>query len=318
MTSETLPQAGTRLSLRQALPVAVGLAVVVLLLVLGADTPGFLTPSNGMTILRAASVTGIAAIGITFVTVSGNLVPLSTQGMATIGSVVYAMLVVRSVHWVLAAVLVLLLVCLIGLLEGRTVALGVNPIVTTLASGAALAGLAAVLTDLQTIHLRIEEAQWMGRAFFLGVPSQSLLFAVLAVTTTVLFLRSRLGRELGLVGSNAATAAASGLRPRLMTTIAFAVAAVCAGLAGLLQTAQMGQANAVQFGELTFNAIAAVLVGGVAIEGGRGTPLGAALGSFFIAFLGNLMFLRGASFGVQLAVQGAIVAIAIVLLMRRG
>lgn len=302
---------------QQVTAIAVGL-VVVGLLVVGFRTPGFLTASNGIAIVRAASITGIAAVGISFVTAAGNLVPLSTQGMATMASVIYAMLVVRSVHWTLAVLVVLVLVAALGLLEGSIVSLGVNPIVTTLASGAALAGFAAVLTGLQTIHLRVEAAHWMGRARFLGIPSQSVVFVLLATATTILFLRTRFGRELRLVGSNRLTAAASGLRPRLVATVTFGVAAVAAGLAGLLHTAQMGQANAVQFGTLTFNAIAAVLVGGVAIEGGRGTPAGAAVGAIFISLLGNLMFLRGSSVGVQLSVQGFVVVIAVVLLMRRN
>jgi simple sugar transport system permease protein/ribose transport system permease protein len=143
---------------------------------------------------------------------------------------------------------------------------------------------------------------------------------LVTILATIFLNRRRAGRELMLVGSNRSTAKASGIRAWRTAVIALTLASVGCAIVAILNVTQFERAENVQFEGLTFDALAAILVGGAAIQGGRGSPLRSALGAIFIATLGNLMVLHNYSFGVRMTIQGVIVVLAVTifhLLQRR-
>jgi simple sugar transport system permease protein/ribose transport system permease protein len=244
------------------------------------------------------------------VTLSGNFFSLSVEQTAALCSIVFAGALSADLGIVAAIVLALATSVVVGAAQGALVAAGLNPIVTTLGAGAALFGFAAVVTHNEVVNFSSSSADWVGRARPLGVPTQSWAFIILTVLASLVLMRTRVGRETYLVGTNRNAARASGLRVGKITVLAFVLSALTAGIAGVFTAAQVTQAPLTQFNGLNIDVIAAVLVGGTALQGGEGSALRSALGAVFIALLANFLLLRQVDFGVRTLVTGLIVVVA--------
>jgi len=287
-------------------------AAVALLLLFGALTePAFLGFENIITVVRAAALTGIAAIGMTFITLSGNFVVLSTEQTAIFSGIVFALCLAAGWSLVPALVVTLAVGLVFGLVQGAIVALGMNAIVTTLGAGAAIIGLASVVTDNQTVNTRSSAAEWLGTARPLGIPVQVYIFVILVIITMVVLRKTTFGRSVMLMGENREAARSSGLRVGSVTIRSFLIAAAFAAICGILLVAQVAQAKTTNFSGFNIQVIAAVLVGGTAIQGGQGSTMRTALGAVFIALLTNYMLPSQLPVGFRLVIQGAVVAVAV-------
>lgn len=293
------------------IPVIVGVAVAGLLLIGWATTPTFVTLQNVQFIIRAAAIIGIVAVAMTFVTISGNFFSLSVGETASFTAIAFSWMVQQEWGVGVAIVLTLLLALLIGVTQGLIVAAGANPIITTLGAGAALFGLAAILTDNKTVRTLTHSAEWLGQGRPLGIPNQTWAFIALTVIAGIVLLKTPFGRRVTLVGANPSAATAAGIRRATVVVAVFAIAAAGASIAGIFTAAQLGQGVTDQFPELNINTIAAVLVGGAALAGGEGSMFRTALGALFIAALNNLMVIRGYSFGVRTMLVGAAVLVGV-------
>jgi ribose transport system permease protein len=302
--AEAAEEAAARAASPWRVPIIVGSAVLALLLIGWVTTPRFVTVDNALIIVRSASIIGIVAVALTFVTISGNFFSLSLGETASFSAIAFSFMIAEGWGVPVALVLTLVLALAFGAVQGAVVAAGANPIITTLGAGAALFGLAAVLTDNKTMRTGSNVADWVGRGRPFGIPNQTWAFVILTIVAALVLTKTPFGRRLALVGSNAAAATATGLRRGTVAIAAFAIASLGAGLAGMFTAAQVGQGTTDQFPELTINAIAAVLVGGTVISGGEGSMLRTALGAVFIAGLDNLLVIRGYSFGVRVTVTG--------------
>ncbi|NIH82258.1 ABC transporter permease [Amycolatopsis viridis] len=297
---------------KRNLPVVVIVVIAVAVLVAGAlATPAFLTTENILNIVRAASVVGIAALGMTFITMSGNYFSMSVEQTAAFTAVSFAMLMNTGMGWLLSVVCALLLAAVVGIAQGLVVAAGANPIITTLGAGAALFGLASVMTDQKQVNIQDNTALFIGTGRPLGVPVQTWALVLLTVVFSVVLIRTRTGRQMTLVGANRHAAKASGLNVKLASLTAFTISGVAAGLAGVFAAAQTSRGIVNQFPDFNTEVIAAVLVGGTLVQGGRGSMWQTCLGAIFIAMVSNLLALRGYSFGVRITVEGVAVAIAV-------
>jgi ribose transport system permease protein len=304
---------GTALGRMRVSPATVGVLAMVLLLILVASltTEAFPTASNVRAVLGAAALTGIAAIGLTFVTLSGNFVSLSIEQTAATVAVTLTLMLSGGWPVALALVVVILLAALVGAVQGATVGFGANPIIVTLGAGAALHGLGSILAGGKQVQTHSTSLEWLGDTRLLGIPMPTYAFIAVAIVATVYLRRRRTGQVIGLTGVNRATAAASGFSVLAVAVVTFAISSVAAAFVAILSVSQFNVATVDQFQGLTFDAIAAVLVGGTAIGGGEGSPARTALGAVFIAVLVNFMLLQGWPSGVRLGVQGVLVILAV-------
>jgi simple sugar transport system permease protein/ribose transport system permease protein len=292
-------------------PALVCAAVGAILLAGGLSTREFLTVDNILIIVRAASITGIVALGMTFVTISGNFFSLSVEQTAALSSIAFAESLKHGFGFAAALVLALAAAVVTGILQGLVVAAGLNPIVTTLGAGAALYGLSAVLTGNEVVNFSTTSVvNWVGRGRPLGIPTQSWAFLILTLLASLALARTRFGREVYLSGASRRAARASGLSVGKTTVVAFTLSSLAAGIAGIFTAAQITQAPLTQFNGLNIDVIAAVLVGGTALQGGEGSTLRTTLGAIFIALLANFMLLRNFTFGTRTLVTGVIVVAA--------
>jgi ribose transport system permease protein len=287
------------------------LLIAILIAISAATTEYFLALDNIRAILVAAASTGIAAVGLTFVTLSGNFFSLAGGATATAGGVAFAELQSHGWAAIPALAVMLAIACAIGVAQGVVVAKGANPIIVTLAASGAIVGLAGVVDHDQGVTVGTTWLAWFGTNRIASFPVVIYAFLVTTVLAEIFLTRQRAGRSLMLVGSNRRTAQATGLSFARATVIAFVLASVCCAIVGLQSVLQFHYADTTSFDSLTFNALAAVLVGGVALQGGEGSPVSTALGAVFIAVLGDFMNLHNYSTGAQLTVQGVVVVVAV-------
>ena len=294
-----------------AMPVVVAGAVLVVALVGWLTTPEFVTYSNLQSIIRSAALIGIIAETMTFITIGGSYFSLSVSQTAAMSAIAFAAFL--SWGWPVWAsvVAVFAIAAAVGLAQGGAVALGGNPIVVTLAAGAVLFGSGAWLTDNKTVRSGTDAADWVGTARPLGIPMQTWAFLIITGISAVVLVRTRFGRTVTLVGANRAAATTAGLRPGRISLYVFALSSLGAALAGIFIAAQFGQGQLDQFDGADIDAIAAILVGGAAIQGGEGSATRTAIGAVFIAALQNLMVLRGFSFGVRVFFVGMAILISV-------
>ncbi len=286
---------------------AAGIAVVAII------TPNFLTASNFEAILRNTAIVGIVAVAMTPITLSGNFVSLGISQSAMGGMVGFIFLIAEGWNQPLAIVAVIAGLVLIGVLQGAIVSAGLNPILTTLATGAIIFGVVAELTDGKVIRMGANRVGW-GNNEIVGIPLEVIVFLVVTVVVTVLMAKTVIGRQTVLTGANANTAEISGISFRRITIVAFVIFSVGLAIAGILNAAGFGQGEINSLSTLTIDSIAALLVGGVAITGGEGSPLRSAAGAILIASISNIMVLNDFSTGGRLAVQGGVVVVVVILL----
>lgn len=287
--------------------------LIVAVAVVALTTPNFLTTSNFEAILRNTAIVGIVAVAMTPITLSGNFVSLGISQSAMAGMLGFIYLIAQGWSQPLAMLAVLAGLVAIGVVQGAIVSAGLNPVLTTLAAGAIMFGIAAELTDGRVIRMGQNAVGW-GNDELLGVPLEVIVFVVVTVVVTVLMGKTVIGRQTLLTGANADSAEISGISFRRVTIVAFVIFSAGVAVAGIINAAGFGQGEINSLQTLTIDSIAALLVGGVAIAGGEGSPVRSAGGALLIGVISNIMVLKDFSTGGRLAVQGGVVVVVVVLL----
>ena len=280
---------------------AIFLALVIECLILTFATDGFLTSNNLANVLRQNAFTAVLAAGMTFVIVSGGI-DLSVGSIVGLAGVLCADTMARG-HGIAAGVSVGLLAGVaIGIVNGLVVTrLHVPAFIVTLATMLIARGAAFKYTDARTIT-------GLPASFGLlssGAAASAIMAAVFVVSWVVL-MRTPFGRHVYAVGGNADASLLAGIRVNRVRLLVFMISGACAGIAGVLVASRLnaGYPRAGEFYEL--DAIAAVVVGGTSLFGGRGSIWGALAGAFFVGVLNNGLNLFRVSPYDQLMVKGAV------------
>lgn len=303
---------------RAALPLA-----IIALMVLGALlSDQFLTVRNLTNVLINMSIVGIIVVGMAFVFVTRGMADLSVPATVAVGGLLVLALqpVLGSL---LAGVVGICVATAAGVLNGLLIGYaGLNPVVTTLATGFIVLGIAEAAVGGVIVYGDDEAMQTFLTGRILGgVPAIVLIFLIVAVIGHLVLSRSALGRWTYAVGSNPHATEASGVPVRFTKAAAFVMTGGLAGFSGVLlgltlQTARPGIGEGYEF-----EAITAVVVGGVSLMGGFGSIPRAVGGLLLVQILGNVLILEGVPTQPQGMVKGALIAGAVavdVALRRRG
>ncbi|KUJ47017.1 ABC transporter permease [Verrucosispora sp. FIM060022] len=296
--------------------------LVVLLALVAARQPDFLSPPSLMSFLGRSAPIILLAAGQYFVIVSGEF-DLSVGSLVTAQVVVAARLIDSDPSRTWPVVLVLLAGgALVGLVNGLiTTRLRVPSFVTTLGMFLILVGAVYLWSDGAPKGGLTDQFRQLGRRAVEDVPvlgrlPYALLVLLVLAVAAVLLMRSDFGRTLVAVGDNPRTAQLSGVRVWRTRTIAFVLSGLAAAVAAIL----IGGYGGVSFqagAGLEFGAITAVVLGGVALGGGRGSVVGAMLGALTLELLFALMNFYGVSGALRPSVQGAIILLAVAVSARR-
>jgi ribose transport system permease protein len=295
-------------------PIVAILAVLLILLTI--RQPDFLAPPSLMSFLGRSAPIILLAAGQYFVIVSGEF-DLSVGSLVTAQVVVAARLIDSDPSRTWSVVLLLLAFgAIVGLVNGLvTTRLGVPSFITTLGMFLILVGAVYLWSDGAPKGGLSEEFRRFGRRAFEEVPGlgripYALLVLLAAAGLAVLLTRSDFGRTLVAVGGNPRTAELSGVRVWRAKTLAFVLSGLAAALAAILLGGYSGVSFQAGAG-LEFGAITAVVLGGVALGGGRGSVVGAMLGALTLETLFALMNFYGVSGALKPTVQGAIILLAV-------
>lgn len=288
-------------------------AASVALVVFALTTHGFATVDNVKAVLFSVAFVGTVAMGQTLIMISGSFFSLSLGTATAVSAIVF----IWAMQWGTgtAIVVALLFGAAVGGLQGFAVgAWDTNPIILTIAAGVILQGLTLTITGGSTVRPDAPTALLDALASpIAGIPFAFYAFVGVTIVVQLLLLYTRSGASIYLVGESPEAARAAGLPVTRFMAAAFAGAGACAAVAGITLGAFQGSATLSLEGTLTFDAIAAALIGGSAVEGGRGSALRTFVGAIGIAALSSALLLRGYSTGVQIAVKGAIVIVAVLI-----
>jgi galactofuranose transport system permease protein len=261
----------------------------------------------------------LLAIGMTLVIASGG-VDLSVGSVMAIAGAAGALLAQRAdMPLVAVIVLPLLLVAVAGLCNGLLVTLiGLQPIIATLVLMISGRGLAMLSTGGHNVAFERPGLVFLGNGHLLGLPFTIYLVAAALAAAGLLLRRTALGLFLESTGDNERASRASGVDARLVKTAVYVVSGVCAGLAGLVATSNIKQADPIRLGDMMeLDAIFAVVVGGTALTGGRFTLAGSVIGALLIQTLTQTMFYLGVP-PLIAPVPKSLVVLAVCLLQSAG
>lgn len=273
-------------------------AILFLLVLATLISPGFVRPSNLWSLLSVASILALAGFGQTIVIVSGGqgidmsvgaTMTLAALLVSGIGASVDANLV-PAVLAVLAAGLVIGTVNFLGVFF-----VGIYPLIMTLGMGFVVSGVVLLYAQARGNSLPSPLMLEIGSGRLGPVPITVIVVAAIGLLLTLVLRLTKLGRRLFLVGSNRQAARLSGAPVALISWLAYVASSMLAGLAGILLFGYAGAANLSIGDPYTLLSVAAAVVGGTALSGGRGTILGAALGAIVFVILTNLLVTMGLS-----------------------
>jgi ribose transport system permease protein len=300
-----------------------GLVVaLVLLCVVGAVTAPqqFLEIANVLTILRLAAVIGVVSVGMTFVIIGGGI-DLSVGALVALSSVWATTLATQQMaenfHWIVMVVTALLVGAGAGLVNGVVIAYGrLVAFIATLAMLAAARGLAEILANRRTQIVQNRDFLTFFSGDVLGIPTLVIIFALVALAGWVLLNRTTFGRRTFAVGGNAEAARLAGIRVQRHTMWLYVLSGVTCGIAAVMLMARTTTGSSTHGLLYELDAIAAVVIGGTLLIGGRGTIVGTVLGVLVFTTLGNVFTLNNLSSSAQAVARGVIIVIAVLLQMR--
>ena len=289
------------------------IALILLVVINTVITSNFATTSNLWNVLLQVSTVLIVAVGMTLVIATGGI-DLSVGSSMAIAGAVASVLLDRGMG--VAIPVALLAVLAMGVVNGALVAyVRVQPIVVTLATLIAGRGLAQVISrDGQLVTIDHAAFQTLGRGLIGPVPVP-VIIAVVVVAGAAFILRAMpFGRYVLAAGGNPAAARLAGVPVGRTIVTVYAASAVLAGLAGLIVAARLGASDAAKIGlNVELDAIAAVVVGGTALSGGRATILGTVVGALIMQVIATSFNMLLVPYAWSLALKAAIIVIAVYL-----
>ncbi|MEV8593449.1 ABC transporter permease [Streptomyces sp. NPDC052012] len=294
--------------------------LAVLVAVGGITAPDeFLATSNLQLILTQASVIGVVTVGMTFVITSGGI-DLSVGAIVALASVWATTVATQEFGFagILFTAVAVGVGC--GLVNGVLIAYGrMVPFIATLAMLASARGLALQITDGSTQIVTVESVLDLGvrDAYILGIPPLVLVFAAVTVIGWLVLNRTTFGRRTVAIGGNAEAARLAGIDVRRQRLYLYLLSGLCCGIAAFMLIVLSGSGQNTNGNLYELDAIAAAIIGGTLLTGGRGTIVGSVLGVLVFTTITNIFALNNLETAVQQIAKGAII-VAAVLVQRRS
>jgi len=300
-----------------------GLVIALLLIcVVGAILSGdrFTSTDNALTILRLAATIGVISIGMTFVIIGGGF-DLSVGAIVALSSVwcttVATQTMANDIHWIWMVAVALLVGAACGLINGLLVAYGkVVPFIATLAMLVSARGLAEIISDKKTQIVDVQGFEDFFDKDVVGIDIQIWLFALVSLVGWILLNRTTFGRRTVAVGGNLEAARLAGINVKRHTVYLYVLVGVCCAIAALMLVAKTHTGSSTHGTGYELDAIAAVVIGGTLLSGGRGTIVGTVLGVLIFQTLTNIFILNNRSFSEQSLFKGVIIVAAVLLQQR--
>jgi ribose transport system permease protein len=293
------------------------LALIVLIIISAFLSEHFLVPRNLTNVLRQVSYTGIIALGMTFVIIAGGI-DLSVGSMVALVGVITVSLINTiggdgwsAVYIALAAAVILGAV--FGAINGLLVTRGkIAAFVATLATMSIFRSLTLFFSDAGEVVSQNSHYPDIGGGYFLSIPIPVWAFLLLALFFHVLLNNTAFGRHVCAVGSNPVVASYSAIKVRLVTFWTYVIGGVTVGISAIMLSSRLNSVSPGDSGLFyELDAIAAVVIGGTSLSGGKGLIWGTVVGAIILGIINNMLNLLGVSPYLQGTVKGAVILIAV-------
>ncbi|HDX9612603.1 ribose ABC transporter permease [Bacillus cereus] len=295
------------------------IGLVLIIVVITALNPAFIEIPNLFNILRQVSINALIAFGMTFVILTGGI-DLSVGSILALSSALVAGMMASGMDPFLAMAVGLLAGLVMGIVNGIIITKGkVAPFIATLATMTIFRGLTLVYMDGRPItglgdHLMF---QMFGRGYFLGIPVPAVTMMIAFAVLYFILKKTTFGRRTFAIGGNEEAAALSGINVTRIKVMIYGLSGILAALAGIVLTSRLDSAQPTAGTSYELDAIAAVVLGGTSLSGGRGWIVGTFIGVLIIGVLNNGLNLLGVSSFFQQVVKGLVILLAVLIDRRK-
>ncbi len=275
----------------------------------------FISLANILNLLRQVSINGLIAIGMTLVIITAGI-DLSVGSILGLSGIAVALLLVSGVPPFLAIILTLLFAAVLGWVNGILISkYKLQPFIVTLATMTTYRGITYIVSNGKPISNLSEESifTWIGRGSILGVPVPIIIF----LSTTILFYfvmtKTVYGRNIYATGGNEEAAKLAGINVERIKISVYTISGILAAIAGLILVSRLDSAQPTLGSGYELDAIAAVVIGGTSLAGGKGRITGTFIGILIIGVLSNGLNIMGVSSFYQEVVKGLIILAAVLM-----
>ncbi|EGQ7998824.1 TPA: ribose ABC transporter permease [Vibrio vulnificus] len=291
------------------------IALLFLIVVVSFLNPNFFTVDNILNILRQTSVNAIIAVGMTLVILTAGI-DLSVGSVLALCGAFAASLVAMEVPVLIAVPTALLAGATLGAISGVIIAKGkVQAFIATLVTMTLLRGVTMVYTDGRPISTGFTDTAdafaWFGTGYALGIPVPVWLMVIVFSAAWYLLNHTRFGRYVYALGGNESATRLSGINVDKVKIGVYAICGLLAALAGIIVTSRLSSAQPTAGMGYELDAIAAVVLGGTSLMGGKGRIMGTLIGALIIGFLNNALNLLDVSSYYQMIAKAAVILLAV-------
>ncbi|SFF28806.1 ribose transport system permease protein [Paenibacillus algorifonticola] len=296
----------------QKLGPLIGLCIIVLILIL--SSPNFLTINNILNVFRQVSINALIAFGMTFVILTGGI-DLSVGATLALSGALTAGMMSSGLDPITAVIIGLLAGAVMGAVNGLLVTkTNIAPFIATLATMTIYRGLALVYTDGRPITgFNSEFFTMIGGGYFFGVPVPVMITIILFAVLYFILRKTTFGRNVYAIGGNEEASRLSGIKTGRFKIYVYTLTGLLSSLAGIILASRLNSAQANAGTGYELDAIAAVVLGGTSLSGGRGWIVGTLVGALIIGVLNNGLNLMGVSSFYQQVVKGLVILLAVLL-----
>ncbi|PSL34333.1 ribose ABC transporter membrane protein [Planomicrobium soli] len=291
------------------------IGLIVIIAIITILNPGFLAISNLMNVLRQVSINALIAFGMTFVILTGGI-DLSVGSILALTGALTAGMMASGVDPILAMLVGLLLGAVLGAINGIIIAKGkVAPFIATLATMTIYRGLTLVYTEGRPVSGLGDSVpfQMLGKGYLFGIPVPVVTMLISFGILYFILKKTTFGRRVYAVGGNEEASILSGINTTRIKIYVYSLVGLLSALAAIILTSRLNSAQPTAGQMFELDAIAAVVLGGTSLTGGRGWIVGTLIGALIIGVLNNGLNLIGVSSFFQQVVKGAVILLAVLL-----
>ena len=292
------------------------IALIILMAVITIINSNFLTANNLLNLLLQVTSNALIAFGMTFVILTGGI-DLSVGSILALSSALTAGLLGSGMPVTLAILISLIMGCILGMMNGLLISYGkLAPFIVTLATMTIFRGATLVYTNGNPITKGLSDTflfQFLGQGYIVGIPFPVIIMFIVFIVLYVLLHKTAFGKSVYAIGGNEKAAYISGVKLNKVKIIIYSISGIMASISGLIITSRLSSAQPTAGASYEMDAIAAVVLGGTSLSGGKGRILGTLIGALIIGVLNNGLNIIGVSAFCHQVVKGVVILIAVLI-----
>lgn len=291
------------------------IGLVVLFVVISCLNSSFIEPGNLKNLLRQVSINALISFGMTFVILTGGI-DLSVGSILALSSALMGSMIIGGMNPILAIIVACVIGTALGAVNGLIVTVGkVAPFIATLATMTVFRGLTLVYTNGNPISGLSEDQAFLdfGQGYFLSIPVPAVIMLLVFAVLHFILTSTPLGRKTYAVGGNEKVSFIAGIKIERIKVFAYAVTGTLTALAGAILTSRLNSAQPTAGTGYELDAIAAVVLGGTSLSGGKGRIVGTLIGALIIGTLNNGLNILNVSSFYQQVVKGIVILLAVLM-----